>query len=482
MDHQYFPNETSRLRREILRRVAHWYRSGRGDQIDQLPYEMVERGKSRYRCCIFKEREIVKYRTIAALGFSVEQVEDESRPLHSYADDALQRVGPPDGPLLTIFDAACDNCVRTQYSITDACHGCLARPCKVNCPKDCISIQDRRAVIDTERCINCGKCQKVCPYHAVIKMAIPCEESCPVDAIYRDEDGNERIDDSRCISCGKCMQACPFGAIMDKSQIVDVLRAIDSDRPVVAMCAPSIVGQFESDWAKIVTGLCELGFSHVTEVAGGADKTCRLEADEFHRRVVEADLPFMTTSCCPAYVDAVKKHLPELAPFISKTPTPMSITAQNIRLQQPEAITVFVGPCLAKRHEGMIDDSVDFVLTFEEIFAMLEAAEIDISECDRSPLIDLARAEGRGFGIVGGPSGAVRAVYENPQAIRPVVVNGLDAKEVKRLRKFATSGCPDGNLVEVITCEGGCVGGPAIVNQPRKTVAAIRALVDKSEK
>ena len=476
MANDYYPNEASRLRRDVLRRVAKWHYAGMDpERIDRLPHEIIPRGKPKYRCCIFIEREIVKYRIIAALGFSVEAIEDDFRPLHSYAEEALQRTSPPEVPLLTVLDTACDNCVRTEYSITDACHGCLARPCIVNCPKNCISMRDRRAVIDNEECINCGKCQKVCPYHAIIKMAIPCEQACPVGAIYRDKDGNERIDEAKCISCGRCVRACPFGAIMDKSQMLDVLQILTSEKPVIAMCAPSIIGQFDNDWRKIVSGLKSLGFSRAVEVASGADHTCREEAIEFQKRIVDGKQKFMTTSCCPAYIEAVKKHLPELAPFVSKTPTPMHMTAQAIRDTVPEAVTVFVGPCLAKRYEGLHDQTIDYVLTFEEVGAMLAAADIDVALLEPDPIEEAAGPEGRGFAVTGGPSGAVQAVSgELAEAVKPVVVDGLSPQGIKQLRTFVTKDACPGNLVEVIACEGGCVNGPAIYNNPRKTTTAVK--------
>ena len=486
MASNYYPNEASRLRRDVLRRVAQWHYAGMDpERMDRLPIEIIPRGKPRYRCCIYTEREIVKHRIIAALGFSVEAIEDEFRPLHSYAEEALERTVPPGMPQLTILDMACDNCVRTEYSITDACHGCLARPCVVNCPKQCISIHDRRAVIDKDRCINCGKCQMVCPYHAVIKMAIPCEEACPVGAIYRDEQGNERIDEEKCISCGRCIRACPFGAIMDKSQMIDVLQALQSGRSIVAMCAPSILGQFDDDWHKIVAALKAIGFTRVVEVAAGADKTCREEAVEFQHRVVEQGQKFMTTSCCPAYIEAVKKHLPELEPYVSKTPTPMHQTARMVRDTMPEAVTVFLGPCVAKRYEGLNDPAIDYVLTFEEVGAMLAAADVDVSALDVDPIEEAAGAEGRGFAVTGGPSGAVRSVAGETasglqEKVEPVVVDGLSPQGIKQLRAFVTKDACPGNLVEVIACEGGCVGGPAIFNNPRKTAAAVKRFAESS--
>ena len=174
----------------------------------------------------------------------------------------------------------------------------------MNCPKHAITHDKKnhgQAVIDHDLCINCGKCYQSCPYHAIVYVPVPCEEACPVKAISKDEYGVEHIDESKCIYCGKCLNACPFGAIFEISQVFDVLNSIQDGESVVAMVAPSILGQFNTTKEKLYGAIKAIGFSAVVEVAEGAMLTVSNEAVELKEKLQEGQ-PFMTTSCCPSYI------------------------------------------------------------------------------------------------------------------------------------------------------------------------------------
>lgn len=488
MVQDYYPNQATILRREVLSRIARaWLDDAPAETFDRIPYEVIPIGPAHYRCCTFKERQIVKFRCIAALGFSVECLEDPEkeiarhmRPIARYVEETRGRDQPVDTHILSVLDIACEGCSENQYVISDACRGCLARPCQVNCPKDCIDIRQRQARIDHDRCINCGKCKQVCPYHAILKIGVPCEESCPVDAIKKNQNGHSRIDFSKCIYCGRCMRACPFGAVAEKSQIIDVLAAIQSEKPVVAMCAPAIAGQFAASPEQIAAALEKMGFDQVREVAVGADATCRAEAEEFTEKVLEGDQPLMTTSCCSAYIEAVRKHVPELRSMVSRTGTPMHMIAEEVRGEMPEAVTVFLGPCVAKRREGRLDDSVDFVMTFEEVEALLQAMEISLTDGDPSPLSEPAHQQGRGFPLTGNVSGAVRSMCLRPEAVEPVLIDGLSHKGVAQLKKYSRGKCP-GNLVEVMACEGGCINGAGVAMNPKKAARSVAKFAESSD-
>ena len=303
-------NHATNFRRKVMYEVAKAYNNGcSDDDFDRIPYKLFPREyqDDNYRCCIYKDREVIKHRCIAALGIDLQKVEDDFLRISHYAKEALAREAI-EPEVLTVLDIACESCIRAQYTISELCRGCIARPCVSNCPVGCITVTNHQAKIDTNKCINCGKCKEVCPYHAVVHVPVPCEEACPVDAIKRDNvTGKQKIDFAKCTSCGRCMRACPFGAIMEKSQIIDVLRAIESNKEVIAMCAPAVAGQYPGGMGCIAAGLKKLGFDRVVEVASGADITCQHEAAEFMERVVGNNEDFMTTSCCPAYVEAAKK-------------------------------------------------------------------------------------------------------------------------------------------------------------------------------
>ena len=469
-------NHATRFRRRVLCEVVKAYNNGcKPDDMDRIPYNLFPREyqDDNYRCCIYKDREVIKHRCIAALGVDLQTITDDFPRISHYTDQAKKR-DKIEPNVLTVLDIACESCIRAQYVISELCRGCIARPCVSNCPVNCITVTNHQAKIDPEKCINCGKCKEVCPYHAVVHVPVPCEEACPVDAISRNaETGKQKIDFDKCTSCGRCMRACPFGAIMEKSQIIDVLEEFCSEKEVIAMCAPAIAGQFSGGMGCIAAGLKKLGFDRVVEVASGADETCQHEAEEFEERVVKNGEDFMTTSCCPAYVEAANKHMPEVVPHISHTPTPMHYIAEKMRKEHPEAVTVFLGPCVAKRYEGVMDDDVDYVLTFEEIGAMFEASCIETAALEEVELEGFAFREGRGFALVGGVAGAVESVAENPEAIKSVTVNGLSLDGLNQLRDYARNGCKDGNLVEVMTCEGGCINGAGVCTVPSKAHEAI---------
>ena len=347
--------QTSHLKREILVRLIKAYLSDNFEENTRLiPYAMRPKNSDvpNYRCCIFKERAILRDRAVAGLGCSIEET-DDSILLSELAHKSLEREVPEEHPL-TVLTTACKGCVPSRVYVTELCQGCVARPCVSTCKFGAISIKDGKSVIDGDKCKNCGMCMNVCPYSAIVRLKVPCEDACPVGAITKNEKGHAEIDFDKCISCGACVGACPFAAVHEKSQVIDVLKQIKSGKKVVAMLAPAVVGQLPVSVNKIAMALTHCGFSEVIEVAQGADVTARTEAEDFKERMERGD-EFMTTSCCAAYNELVEKHIPELKPFRSETRTPMYYTAKFVKEQYPDCVTVFVGPCVAKRKEAQKD-------------------------------------------------------------------------------------------------------------------------------
>lgn len=325
-------------------------------------------------------------------------------------------------------------------------------------------------------------CMNACPYNAIVKLAVPCEDACPVGAIQKDGNGITRIDFEQCISCGKCVAACPFGAVHEKSQIIDILKHMKSgDKKVIAMFAPSIVGQLPGNIYQLKSAIKKAGFDEVFEVAQGADVTTLNEAKEFEERM-ENGAPFMTTSCCAGYNQFVKKHLPELSEFKSTTETPLYYIAEIVKKKYPDAITVFISPCVAKRKESMDNPNVDYVMTYEELGALFIAKRIEITECEEEKFETESSKQGRNFGVTTGVAEAVRSVAKNPEEVKPYIISGLTKETVKELKKFTKDkSCPGCNLVEVMCCEGGCIGGNATINIPRVARKELKTLLDESK-
>ncbi|MCR5290933.1 MAG: monomeric [FeFe] hydrogenase [Treponema sp.] len=474
-------NDVSHKKNEILVQIikAMMNKSLEND-VHFIPRKMVPRDATPKTCCIFHDRELLRQRTIAQLGFSLEEYDDE-KPLALYAKEALARE-KPSMPILTFLHEACNACVTSHYLVTNACQGCLARPCMMNCPKKAITV-GKQATIDATKCINCGMCMQNCPYHAIIKIPVPCEEACPVGAITKDEQGKERIDYDKCIFCGNCMRNCPFGAIMTKSQLVDVFAHILNGKKVVAMYAPAIAAQFRAKPGQLESALKQAGFSRVWEVAIGADVCADNESKEFQERMERGD-KLMTTSCCPAYVRAVRVHVPSLNECVSETRTPMHYTAEIAKKADPDCITVFIGPCVAKRYEGANDDLVDYVLSIQDIGALLMAKNIEVASLEPEPDSIIPTASGRNFAVSGGVAESIKVRLPDPSILRPGVINGLNKAGMAQLATYGkiNSGAmptpPNcANLVEVMACEGGCVGGPAVITNPKVATVLLKNYV-----
>lgn len=469
------------IKNEILERIVEAFFSEDFENNARLiPYDMRPKGSDvPYRCCIYKERAILKERVKAGLGFALEE-DDETKLLSTFAKEAIERKEPDTDPL-TVLDAACVGCVPSRIYVTDLCQGCVARPCQTACKFGAISMVDGKSKIDGSKCKNCKMCMRACPYNAIVKLAVPCEDACPVGAIHKDENNITRIDFDRCITCGKCVAACPFGAVNEKSQLVDIMKNIKApDKKLVAMIAPSIAGQFGCSIYKLKSAIKKAGFDEVIEVAQGADITTINEAKEFEERMEEG-APFMTTSCCAGYNNLTATSLPEIQEFKSTTGTPLFYTAQIVREQYPDAISVFVSPCVAKRKEGMNNKNVDYVMNYQELNALIKGRKINIEECEEEKFDKESSKQARNFGVTGGVADAVCSVLKDKESAKPYVIDGLTKDSIKELKKFAKDkSCPDCNLIEVMCCEGGCIGGNAVIKSQRDAKKQLKTLLENS--
>ena len=302
----------------------------------------------------------------------------------------------------------------------------------------------------------CIRDRKVCPYHAIVYTPVPCEEACPVKAISKDSEGVEHIDKEKCIYCGKCMQACPYGAIMERSKIIDIYKSLSNPKKqIVAIPAPAIYGQFDATPGQVLAAIKQIGFDDVIEVALGAEITAANEAKELEEKMQEGQT-FMTTSCCPAYTGWVDKHAPMLKPFVSETRSPMVYAARYAKEKYPDAEVVFIGPCLAKRHEADVVPEVDYVMSFEELGAFMVAYDIHVSDCSEKELDQQITRFGRGFAQAGGVRDAVVNAIGNKY--KTASFEGLDKKNQALLKTMPKK--PEAQFIEVMACDGGCINGP----------------------
>lgn len=466
------------IRRKVFTEVARLaYEGGDYSRIEELPYKIVPGEIAKYRDSIFLERAIVGERLRLAIGLPLRPM-DEHAPLSMGIDASAVAEKYYDPPLVNIIKFACNSCPEKHYHVTDVCQGCLANPCKEVCPKGAISIQHGKSVIDQSKCIKCGRCENVCPYHAIIKVERPCARSCGMDAISSDDQGKATIDYDKCVSCGQCIVNCPFGAISDKGQIFQLIHSIKRGDRVIAIVAPAFVGQFGPKMTpeKFSDAMKQLGFDQVVEVAIGAD-LCTIEEAKDFMRAVPAEQPFMATSCCPSWSVMAKKLFPTLAPYISMAMTPMVLTARLQKKEHPGCKIAFVGPCSSKKLEASrrtIRSDVDFVLTFEELMGMFEAKNVDFDQLADSELQEDATAAGRGFAVSGGVAQAVVDAVKRMDPDREVkVASAQGLQDCKKLLMMAKAGKYNGYLLEGMACPGGCVAGAGTLQPVEKAAAAV---------
>ncbi|SHJ63602.1 monomeric [FeFe] hydrogenase [Propionispora hippei] len=469
-------SEAVKIRREVLKELAKKAYDGTlKDTVRDILYTVVTDDGPRHRCCIYRERSILEERVHLALSQPMDI------PLELAAAQALQGEIVK-GPVMSMLPSACDRCLADKFMVTDACRNCLAHHCIVSCPKNAIFIVRNRAYIDREKCCSCGRCKTACSYSAIVEIKHPCEHACEVQAITAAPNKKAVIDHEKCVACGACKIACPFGAIGDRSVLVQVIRTLKKRR-TYAMLAPSFIGQFgvKVTAAQVVAALRKAGFYAVAEVSVGADWVIAREAAEFTEQV-PASKPFMTSSCCPAFVGMIKKHAKEYEEHLSTTVSPMVALARLLKEKDPGAVTVFIGPCIAKKAEALAYPAdVDFVLTFEEAEALLTGADLQAAMMPGEAMGSQATANGNLFAIAGGVAQAVAQAVQAQEGEVTVTAcqsEGLEACQLmlKQLKKGELTA----NFMEGMACSGGCSGGPGTMNDVRVTQRLVKNFSQKA--
>ena len=473
-----------RIFREVARMAYHteWPVDKR---IEELPYKIIPGEVGNFRNDVFLERAIVGERLRLAMGLPCRGA-GEHAPLSDNIEAADRAETYYTPPLINVIKFACNACHEKRVLITE---GCLAHPCVEVCPKGAVTLDrtNGRSYIDQDKCIKCGKCKEVCGYNAIIIQERPCAAACGMDAIHSDVNGKADIDYDKCVSCGQCLVNCPFGAIADKSQIFQVIRAIQSGERVYAAVAPAFVGQFgpKVTPGKLRAAMKALGFADVFEVAIGADLCATQEAIDFVKEVPEK-IPFMATSCCPAWSVMAKKLFPDYANCISMALTPMTLTARLIKSKHENAKVVFIGPCAAKKLEAMrksVRSEVDFVLTFEEMAGIFDAKHVDIENIEEDPDgVNDASTDGRNFAVAGGVAKSVVDVIKNRFPDREIkVANAEGLKDCRKLLTLAKAGKYNGYLLEGMACPGGCVAGAGTMQPIKKSQVAVNQYAAKAK-
>lgn len=452
-----FDTKVQHLKYKVLREVARlaWNDELLENLLD-IPERIIPGKVPTMRCCIYKERAIIGERVKLAMGG------DKNNP-----------------NIIEVIETACDECPMGGYEVTNACRGCLAHRCEDVCRFGAISFDENHvAHIDKSKCKECGACSKVCPYTAIISRKRPCENACKIKAIKMSEDRSAAIDNSKCIACGACVYQCPFGAISDKSFILDAISLLKNSEnntkyKVFAVVAPAISSQFSyAKLGQVITGLKELGFHTVVEAALGADMVSLAES----RELVEKG--FLTSSCCPAFVKYIETAFPKLEPYISHNLSPMATIAKYIKEHEGPSKVIFIGPCTAKKGEVQKDSVkpyVDVALTFEELQALFDSKDIDITTLGED-VLDNASYFGRIFARSGGLSDAVAQALKEQNIdfdLNACSCDGIEACKLALLKK--ANGRLDANFIEGMACVGGCIGGAGCLTHGEKNKANVDA-------
>ena len=450
-----FDTKVQHLKYKVLREVARQaWNDTLFDNLLDIPKTLVPGNEPTMRCCVYKERAILAERVKIAMGG------DKLNP-----------------NVIEVIDIACDECPVGGYEVTNACRGCLAHRCEDVCKKGAITFDNNHvAHIDKSKCVECGACAKVCPYTAIVSRKRPCQSACKIKAISMNEQKAATINNDKCTACGACVYQCPFGAIMDKSYMVNVIDIIKKSEEnkkykVYAVVAPSISSQFTyAKLGQVISGLKELGFFTVVEAALGADMVAMAESKEL------AEKGFLTSSCCPAFVSYVKSAFPQLAEHISHNLSPMAALAKYIKETSEGAKVVFIGPCTAKKAEAQLESVkpyVDSVLTFEELQALFDSKDIDITTLEED-VLDNASYFGRIFARSGGLSDAVSQAMKEQNIefdLKPAVCDGIEACRMALLKK--SKNVLDANFIEGMACVGGCIGGAGCLTHGEKNKSEV---------
>ncbi|MBE6771038.1 MAG: 4Fe-4S dicluster domain-containing protein [Ruminococcaceae bacterium] len=450
-----FDTKVQHLKYKVLREVARQaWNDTLFDNLLDIPKTLVPGNEPTMRCCVYKERAILAERVKIAMGG------DKLNP-----------------NVIEVIDIACDECPVGGYEVTNACRGCLAHRCEDVCKKGAITFDNNHvAHIDKSKCVECGACAKVCPYTAIVSRKRPCQSACKIKAISMNEQKAATINNDKCTACGACVYQCPFGAIMDKSYMVNVIDIIKKSEEnkkykVYAVVAPSISSQFTyAKLGQVISGLKELGFFTVVEAALGADMVAMAESKEL------AEKGFLTSSCCSAFVSYVKSAFPQLAEHISHNLSPMAALAKYIKETSEGAKVVFIGPCTAKKAEAQLESVkpyVDSVLTFEELQALFDSKDIDITTLEED-VLDNASYFGRIFARSGGLSDAVAQAMKEQNIefdLKPAVCDGIEACRMALLKK--SKNVLDANFIEGMACVGGCIGGAGCLTHGEKNKSEV---------
>lgn len=304
------------------------------------------------------------------------------------------------------------------------------------------------------------------------KNCYKCIRHCPVKSI-RFSGNQAYIIGNECIMCGQCFVVCPQDAkqIVDETEKVKVL--LQSGDPVVVSLAPSFIANYEGvGIGAMREALKQLGFYDVEETAIGAT----IVKNEYERMIGEKSHDIIISSCCHSINLLIQKYFPAELPYLADVLSPMQAHCKDIKKRIPNAKTVFIGPCVAKKDEAQYYEGiVDAVLTFDELTNWLKAQNIELKpEMDQDE-----NSRARFFPTTGG---ILKTMNTENTGYTYMAIDGTE-NCIAALRDIERGGM-HGCFIEMSACIGSCVGGPVMEKfhrSPVRDYAAVSKFAGKKD-
>lgn len=290
-----------------------------------------------------------------------------------------------------------------------------------------------------------------------------CVRNCPVKAIKVNQDHAEVIH-SRCIGCGICIRACSQQAKVIADGICEVQRLLNGPDPVVAVLGCAYSAFFNDPRpGQLVAGIKRLGFKEVHEGASGVD----LIRSEYGRLIEQGSSSPLISTHCPAIVDLIERHYPQLLRNLMGIVSPMIALGRFVKsVMGSRTKVVYFSACIAGKFEirsDVVADAVDLVLTYYDLSQMLKLGKIDLLRLNDSPFDGLAAGEdARLFAISNGP---LRAFGVRNDSFHPEFINADGAESALEIIRDLAAGRISPRVVDIRFCAGGCIGGPGKNNR-----------------